>query len=64
MPQSADARLSSLKTRHSSLDEQLLEELRRPVPDTIQVRKLKRGKLRLKDEIAAIELATAMPVAA
>ena len=41
-----------LKERHSTLDRELGEELRRPAPDPVAVAWLKRETLRTKDELA------------
>ena len=41
-----------LQERHSTLDRELGEELRRPAPDPVAVAWLKREKLRIKDELA------------
>jgi hypothetical protein len=49
----ANAHLSSLSARHARLDANLAAELRRPMPDAATVARLKREKLRLKDEVAA-----------
>ena len=46
--------VESLSGRHSMVDEALQQEMKRPVPDSIAVRILKKLKLRLKDEIEAI----------
>jgi hypothetical protein len=47
----ANAHLASLTARHASLDATLAAEARRPMPDQVQLAKLKREKLRLKEEI-------------
>ena len=44
-------RMVSLRARHSSLDEQLKIEIQRPLPNAEEISRLKREKLRLKDEI-------------
>ncbi len=44
-------RMDSLRARHSSLDEQLKIEIQRPLPNAEEISRLKREKLRLKDEI-------------
>jgi hypothetical protein len=49
----ANAHLSSLSARHARIEANLAAELRRPMPDAAVVAKLKREKLRLKDEVAA-----------
>jgi len=47
-------RLASLLRRRAALRERLDDELRRPVPDTIRVRTLKRLRVRAKDRAALI----------
>ena len=44
-------RMDSLRDRHSTLDEQLKLEVQRPLPNAEEISRLKREKLRLKDEI-------------
>ncbi len=44
-------RMDSLRARHSTLDEQLKLEIQRPLPNAEEISRLKREKLRLKDEI-------------
>lgn len=51
---SSDERLDSLKTRHATLDHEIDEEEKRPHPDDIHLHELKKQKLLLKDEIAAL----------
>lgn len=48
-------RIASLRARHKSLEEAIDLETHRPFPNTDQVADWKRQKLRIKDEIAAIE---------
>ena len=43
-----------LLERHQHVDERLRDELRRPVPDDLQVQSLKKMKLTIKDRIAAL----------
>lgn len=45
------AHLDSLNARHAALEASVLAENRRPLPDQAQLARLKRAKLRLKDEI-------------
>lgn len=47
-----DARIDALSTKHASLEAQLQEEFRRPIPDTAMVAIIKRQKLKIKDELA------------
>ena len=44
-------RMDSLRDRHSALDKQLKIEIQRPLPNAEEISRLKREKLRLKDEI-------------
>lgn len=50
-----DARLSALKSEHASLEDQIQEELRRPLPDDNLVHTLKKQKLHIKDELASLQ---------
>ena len=45
------SRLESLKSRHAVLENRILAEDHRPRPDLESVSKLKREKLRLKEEM-------------
>jgi uncharacterized protein YdcH (DUF465 family) len=47
----ASAHFTSLKTRHAQLDAQIHTEERRPAPDSALLARLKKEKLRLKDEL-------------
>jgi len=49
-----NAHVERLSERHGMADEALQQELKRPAPDSVAVRVLKKLKLRLKDEIEAI----------
>ena len=49
------SRYRALLLTHSSLEEKLAEEQKRPVPDFAAVQRLKRRKLALKDELASID---------
>lgn len=51
---SVEDRLESLRSKHASLDSALHRESCRPSPDPETVTKLKREKLRLKDEMARL----------
>jgi hypothetical protein len=51
---SNNARIESLKQRHAGLETQLHDEEVRPAPDTSAVLKLKREKLKIKDEIVRL----------
>jgi hypothetical protein len=48
-------RIESLRARHRSLEDAIDQETHRAFPDNGQVADWKRQKLRIKDEIAAIE---------
>lgn len=47
----ANAHLASLTARHALLDETVTAETRRPHPDQARLARLKREKLKLKEEI-------------
>ncbi len=49
-----EAHVESLKTKHANLDDQILSENQRPIPDSLRVSELKKRKLRIKDEIARL----------
>lgn len=51
---SLDERIESLRAKHASLKELIETENQRPHPDDVEITKLKREKLRIKDEIAAL----------
>ncbi len=48
---SLDERIEALRVKHHTLDSELSTETQRPLPDFAVVSKLKREKLRVKDEI-------------
>ncbi len=50
-----DARLSALKSEHASLENQIQEEMGRPLPDDNLVHTLKKKKLHIKDELASLQ---------
>lgn len=50
-----EARIRELGNRHRQLDETIQREVWRPAVDELQVRELKRKKLRLKEEITSLE---------
>jgi hypothetical protein len=52
----ASAHLASLTARHAKLDESVAAETRRPMPDQARLARLKREKLKLKEEIAAAQM--------
>jgi hypothetical protein len=47
-------RIRALQARHAELETALAQELARPMPNLLTVRLLKRRKLALKDELAAM----------
>ncbi len=49
-----DAHLEELNEKHRALEKRIEEELARPHADSLQITKLKREKLRLKDEITRL----------
>lgn len=51
---SLDAHLSELRRKHQSLSALIEREERSPGSDKMAVKKMKREKLRLKDEIARL----------
>lgn len=46
-----NAHLESLTLKHATLDQRISEESLRPNPDTATLARLKKEKLRLKDEM-------------
>ena len=46
-----NARISSLEDRHAALERRILDEDSRPRPDDTELARLKREKLRLKEEM-------------
>jgi hypothetical protein len=50
-----DRRLSVLRLEHRDLDAAIAALAAMPQPDQIQIARLKKRKLRLKDEIAVIQ---------
>ena len=51
---SVDQNITTLKARHSELEQVLEAENSRPHPDQVLVAKLKKQKLRIKDELAQL----------
>lgn len=51
----AVARLVRLRTEHRDLDSAIEALLAAPAPDQLQIARLKKRKLRLRDEIAILE---------
>jgi hypothetical protein len=52
---SLNAHLVELTEKHRMLDRKIEEELARPASDPLKISRLKREKLKIKDEIAKLE---------
>jgi hypothetical protein len=48
-------KLDKLKLEHRQLDEKIAEISQQPIPDDIQIHRLKKQKLLIKDQIKKIE---------
>jgi hypothetical protein len=48
------AHISALENKHAGLDARIAEETQRPLPDTALLARLKKEKLRIKEEISGI----------
>jgi hypothetical protein len=48
------AHISALETRHADIEARILEETQRPLPDTATLARLKKEKLRVKEEIVGL----------
>lgn len=48
-------RVEGLRNEHRDLDDAIIALSQRPVPDMLQIQRLKRKKLQLKDEIARLD---------
>ena len=46
--------VSALQSKHAGIEAQLREEEKRPAPDTATIQALKKKKLRIKEELAAV----------
>jgi hypothetical protein len=46
-----ETHIQELSDKHHKLDEQIQDELHRPLPDDLMIAELKKRKLRLKEEI-------------
>lgn len=55
---SLENHLQELTSRHRKLDEALQEEQRRPAMDTLRLTRIKREKLKLKEEILSLQSAS------
>lgn len=47
-------RVETLKARHARLEQEIVEEVHRPLPDQVHVTELKRQKLKIKEEITRL----------
>ena len=47
--------VESLRSKHAYLERQIDDEMHRPLPDQSTLTRLKREKLRLKDELARMD---------
>jgi hypothetical protein len=47
--------VESLRSKHAFLERQIDDEMHRPLPDQSTLTRLKREKLRLKDELARMD---------
>ncbi len=45
------ARLEQLSSKHLTLEKQIQQEMRSPLPDTLRISQLKKQKLQIKDMI-------------
>lgn len=55
---SMQSHLLELERRHADLDRQIEQALAHPSTDSLEIAKLKRTKLQLKDELARLKAAT------
>ncbi len=46
--------VEGLRDKHAHLEEEIDDELHRPMPDQVTLTRLKREKLKIKDEIARL----------
>lgn len=44
---------ASLSSKHAAIDAKLAEEVHAPLPDSLRIARLKKEKLRLKEQISA-----------
>ncbi|MCE0505402.1 MULTISPECIES: YdcH family protein [unclassified Roseivivax] len=54
-PRSLDARAFALTERKRRLDAEIDAEMARPLPCTLRLGRMKRAKLRLKDELSLLD---------
>ena len=48
------AHISALETKHADIEARISEETQRPLPDTAALARLKKQKLRVKEEILGL----------
>jgi hypothetical protein len=48
------AHISALETKHADIEARILEEEQRPLPDMATLSRLKKEKLRVKEEIVGL----------
>lgn len=48
------AHIAALQTKHAGLDARIAEETQRPLPDMSVLARLKKEKLRLKEELTGL----------
>lgn len=48
------AHISALQTKHADIEARINEENQRPLPDDATITRLKKEKLRLKEELAGL----------
>lgn len=51
---SLQGRMEQLTRRHAELEDKIHSEQKRPAADTVKVQKLKKEKLRLKEELTTL----------
>ena len=56
--------VESLRTKHAHLERRIDDEMHRPLPDQSVLSRLKREKLRIKDEMARLNGSHAEPAVA
>lgn len=49
-----DSHMSALETKHANLDARIDQENQRPNPDTATLSRLKKEKLKLKEELSGL----------
>jgi len=49
------ANLAQMTAQHRMLENQIIEEMARPMADSLKISKLKREKLRLKEEMSVLD---------